>query len=175
MQAAEESRKAATRLRWPSLDLDANYGDTGNRPFSSHGTFFVGFTLRIPVFQGRETEARILASDAELEQKKADLESLRAHIYYELSTVFLDLKSSDERLLVAKSNVDLANEQVAQAQDRFAAGVVSNIEVVLAQDTLAVATEDYISSLYAHNVAKASLAEALGLAASGYERILTGK
>jgi outer membrane protein TolC len=33
------------------------------------------------------------------------------------------------------------NDQVTRAQDRFAAGVVSNIEVVQAQDAVAVATE----------------------------------
>ncbi len=141
----------------------------------SHGTFFVGATLRIPIFQGRETESKILAADAQLEQQKADLESLQARIYYEIKSAFLDLKSSGDRVSVAKSNLDLAGEQVAQSQDRFAAGVVSNIEVVLAQDTLALATEDYISSLYAHNLAKANLAQALGMTASGYEKFLLGK
>ena len=116
-----------------------------------------------------------MAADAQLDQQKAELESLRARIYYEIRTVFLDLKSSEDRVQVAKSNLDLVNEQVAQAQDRFAAGVASNIEVVQAQDALAVATEDYISSLYAHNIAKADLAAAMGMAESGYEKILVIK
>ena len=175
VKAAEELRKASVRQKLPSLDLNANYGDIGQRPFMSHGSFFIGMSLRIPIFQGRETESRILAADAQLEQQKADLESLHARIYYEIQSAFLDLKSSADRVSVAKSNLDLAGEQVAQAQDRFAAGVVSNIEVVLAQDTLALATEDYISSLYAHNLAKVNLAQALGMAASGYEKFLRGK
>ncbi len=175
VKAAEEARRAAARKKLPSFDFDANYGVIGQRPFMSHGTFFIGMNLRIPVFEGRETESKILAADAQLEQQKADLESLRARIYYEIRAAFLDLKSSGDRVLVAKSNLDLAGEQVAQAQDRFAAGVVSNIEVVLAQDTLALATEDYISSLYGHNLAKVNLAQALGMAASGYEKFLKGK
>ncbi len=175
VKAAEETRKAAVRRRLPSLDLNADYGDTGQRPFMSHGSFFIGMSLRIPIFQGRETESKILAADAELAQHKADLESLHARIYYEIRSAFLDLQSSGNRVSVAKSNLDLAHEQVAQAQDRFAAGVVSNVEVVLAQDALAQATEDYISSLYAHSLAKLSLAQALGIASSGYEKVLTGK
>lgn len=175
VKAAEEARKAASRQRLPIVDLDANYGDIGQRPTMSHGTFFVGATLRIPIFQGRETESKILAADAQLEQQRADLGSLRARIYYEMRSAFLDLNSAGDRVSVAKNSLDLADEQVAQAQDRFAAGVVSNIEVVLAQDTLAVATEDYISSLYAHNLAKVNLAQALGVTAGGYEKYLRGK
>jgi outer membrane protein TolC len=175
VKAAEELRKAAVRQRMPSLDVSANYGDIGQHASNSHGTFGVGMSLRIPIFQGRETESRILAADAQLEQQKADLESLRARIYYEIRNVFLDLKTSEERVMVAKSNLDLAGEQVRQAQDRFAAGVASNIEVVQAQDALAMATEDHISSQYAHNIAKAVLAEAMGLAESGYEKFLRGK
>ncbi len=175
VRAAENMRRSAVRQRAPSLDLNADYGDTGLRPFQSHGTFSVAVSLRIPVFQGKETESKILQADAQLEQQKANLESLRARIYYEIRASFLDLKSSEDRVQVARSNLDLAQQQVSQAQDRFAAGVESNIEVVQAQDALAAATENYISSLYAHNIAKAGLAQAMGLAESGYRRFLGGK
>ena len=51
---------------------------------------------------------------------------------------------------------------LAQAEDRFAAGVASNIEVVQAQDAVASSDLDYITSLFAHNLAKLSVARALG-------------
>jgi outer membrane protein TolC len=65
---------------------------------------------------------------------------------------------------VARANVDLANETVTEARDRFSAGVTDNIEVIQAQQLLATANENYISSLNAHNQAKISLATALGTA-----------
>jgi outer membrane protein TolC len=116
-----------------------------------------------------------METDALLGQQKAELESLKARIYYEIRTAFLDLKSSEERVLVARSSLDLAAEQVNQAQDRFAAGVTSNIEVVQAQDAVALATEDHMAGLYTHNLAKIALAEAMGQAESGYDRFLRGK
>ncbi len=64
---------------------------------------------------------------------------------------------------VAKNASDLAADQLSQAQDRFTAGVASNIEVVQAQEVVATATDNYIASLYAHNLAKISLARALGI------------
>jgi outer membrane protein TolC len=175
VRAAEDERRSVARLSAPSMNLNADYGDIGQHPTSSHGTFSVSLSLRIPVFQGREVEAMIMSADARLAQQKAELESLRARVYYEIQSALLDIKSAEERVQVAKSNLELANQQVAQAQDRFSLGIESNIEVVQAQDALATATEDYISSLYAQNIAKVYLAQAMGMAEAGYDRFLRGK
>ena len=175
VRAAEDERRSVARQNAPSMNINADYGDIGQHPTSSHGTFSVALSLRIPVFQGREVEARVMSADARLAQQKAQLESLRASVYYEIQSALLDIKSTEDRVQVAKSNLELANQQAGQAQDRFATGVESNIEVVQAQDALAAATEDYISSLYAHNIAKVCLAQAMGMAETGYDKFLRGK
>lgn len=175
VRAAESARKAAVGEGLPSVDIDADYGDIGSRPGRSHGTFAVAANVRIPIFQGGRVHGNVLEADAVLEQAKAELEDSRARIYYEIRSAFLDLTAADDRVQVAKSAVDLANEQVKQAQDRFAAGVASNIEVVQAQAALAAASESYISSLYAHNVAKGTLAQVLGVAEDAYKMFLRGK
>ena len=100
---------------------------------------------------------------------------LRARIDFEVRSALLDVQASDQRVKVAKSAADLANQQVVQAQDRFAAGVTSNIEVVQAQEALATATENYLSALYAHNLAKISLARATGLSEERARQFLGGK
>ena len=81
---------------------------------------------------------------------------------YEVRAAFLDLRAADEQLQASQDAVNLATQELEQTRDRFAAGVAGNIEVVQAQETVATATENYISSLYAHNLAKASLAHAIG-------------
>jgi outer membrane protein TolC len=73
---------------------------------------------------------------------------------------------------VAKSNVDLANQTLTQAQDRFRAGVADNLEVVQAQEAIASANQSYIASSYSYNVAKLSLAFALGFDEQGALRYL---
>ncbi|MGE5358119.1 MAG: TolC family protein, partial [Bacteroidales bacterium] len=105
---------------------------------------------------------------------RAKLYPLRARVEYDVRAAFLDLKAADDRVRVARGSIDLANEQLAQAQDRFGAGVASNIEVVQAQEAVATATDNYISSLYAHNLAKISLARALGVAEAQSGRFLGG-
>jgi outer membrane protein TolC len=159
----------------PSLGLHADYGDLGSRPNSSHGTFSVVAGLHIPIFDGGETHGEAIEENAKLLQIKAKLEDLHAQIEQQVRTAFLDLTASTEQVEVAERALDLAKQQVEQAQDRFAAGMVSNLEVVQAQDALAIANENYISSLFAENMAKALLARATGGAEATAKAVLGGK
>jgi outer membrane protein TolC len=65
---------------------------------------------------------------------------------------------------VAQSNVDLASQTLEQARDRAAAGVADSLDVVQAQESVASASQAYIGSLYGYNLAKISLAQAIGIA-----------
>jgi outer membrane protein TolC len=70
--------------------------------------------------------------------------------------------------------VDLAHETLAEAQDRFAAGITDNIEVVQAQESVSAADQAYISSLYTFNISKAQLARAVGVAEQAVRDYLGG-
>ena len=174
VSAAESARRAAVAERLPGVEFDGNYGSTGPRPWDSHGTFAAGVTLTIPVFRGGRTEAAIEQADAALEQRKAELADLRNGVEEQLRASLLDLKASGDQVAVAESAVKLAAEQLKQADDRFAAGVADNIEVVQAQESVAAANENDISALFSYNLAKASLARALGGAEKTYLQFLRG-
>jgi outer membrane protein TolC len=165
VRAAELARRAAAAENYPSLSADANYGDIGSPNFgTSHGTFSIAVGLNIPIFQGTRVRADKLQADAVLEQRRAELADLGGRIDEEVRMAFFNLQSSSQLVTVATSNVDLANQTLTQAQDRFRAGVADNLEVVQAQESVAAANQSYISSLYAFNVAKLSLALAVGVA-----------
>ena len=174
VRAAQLNKKAARDERLPALTFNADYGTIGRRIDSSHGTFSAGGTLRIPVFQGGRARADILEADAALDREKAQLDELRSRIEYEIRTASLDLKSAGDRIEVARSALALAEQQVTQARDRFAAGVASNIEVVQAQQALSVANENSIESLYAFNLAKAALARSLGAVEKNFQQFILG-
>lgn len=174
-RAAEYFRKAASAEYLPSLDLAANYGAIGLRPDSLHGTFEVSGSLTIPIFQGGKVHADVLQAEATQRQYQSQLENLRGQIDYEVRTALLDLAAAADQVEVARSSVDLANQTLTQARDRFAAGVTDNLEVVQAQESVASANESYISSLYAHNLAKVALARAIGYAEEGVRQYLMKK
>jgi len=175
LRSAEHFRNAATAEHFPSLGFAANYGDLGVSPGNSHGTFQVSGSLNIPIFPGSKIHADVLQAEATLRQNQAQLGDLRGRIEYEVRTALLDLEAASDQVQVAQSSVDLANQTLLQARDRFAAGVTDNLEVVQAQESVAAANENYISSLYAHNLAKIELARAVGYAEEGVKRYLQSK
>jgi outer membrane protein TolC len=75
---------------------------------------------------------------------------------------FIDLNEAADQVNVAKSNVDLAQDTLTQSRDRFAAGVTDTVEVVQAEQTAVQADDDYITAVFEHNLAKVSLARAIG-------------
>jgi outer membrane protein TolC len=87
----------------------------------------------------------------------------------------LNLQSSAERVNVARSSVDLADQTLVQSKDRFTAGVTDSVEVVQSQQAVASAHEQYISSLYNYNLAKISLVRALGIAEQGVKEYFRGQ
>jgi outer membrane protein TolC len=175
VRAAELSRRAAAAEYFPSLDLEADYGDIGVSPFRSNGTYHVGGTVNIPIFQGGRVHGDTLQAEASLRQAQQQMENLRGQIDYEVRTAMLDLNAAADQVQVAQSSVNLAQQTLTQAQDRFSAGVTDNLEVIQAQEALASANENYIASLYAHNLAKVEFAKAIGYAEQGVKSYLKGK
>ena len=160
----------------PSLSLSANYGLAGKIPeLTTHGVFDVRGTLAIPIFQGGKVHGDVLEADARLERNREHLEDLRAQIDQEVRTALLNVESAEEEVAVAQSNIALADQTLTQSRDRFQAGVTDTVEVVQAQETVASAHENYISSLYRDNYAKISLARALGVAEEGVKEYFKGK
>lgn len=171
VRAAEYSLKAAHAERYPTLSLNADYGVAGKHPSSnSHGVFDVKGTLNIPIWQGGLARGDIEIADAQLQQTRDRMENLRGQIDADVRTALLNLQSSQDQVTVAQSNIDLAQQTLAQARDRFSAGVTDTVEVVQAQEAVASANESYISSLYSFNYAKISLARALGMAEQGVKQ-----
>lgn len=172
---AEYFRRSVTAEHYPSLNLAGDYGDAGIRPGSSHGVFQFGATLTVPIFAGGRSHADALEADASLRQARQQLDNLRAQIDYQVRTALLDLAAAADRVEVARSSVDLSNQTLNQARDRFAAGVADNLEVIQAQEAVTATNESYISSLYAHNIAKISLARAIGFVEEGVRQYLQSK
>jgi outer membrane protein TolC len=175
VRSAELARKAASAERYPSIGAETDYGLSGTNPGSSHGTVDAAATLRIPIFQGGRVHGDVLRADASLNGERQRLEDLRASIDQEVRDAYLDLQSSAQEVSVEKSAVELAQQNLEQSRDRFVSGVTDNLEVVQAEDALAIVNDAYIASVYAHNLAKISLARATGVAEARFAAYVEGK
>jgi len=127
------------------------------------------------IFDGGKRRADMLDAATTVKQRKEDLANLQGQIDQDVRAALLDLKSAADQVAVAQDNVGLANETLTQARDRFAAGVTDNIEVVQAQDSVASAQQNFISAVYAHNLAKVALARAMGATEANLKTFMGGK
>jgi outer membrane protein TolC len=174
VRAAEADRQSIVGEMLPAVHVNADFGDIGLSVDSARGTFSLSGAVTVPIFQGGRSQGRLMQADAALKNRRSEAEDLRAGVYYEVRGAFLDLQSTAEQLQVATRGRDLAQQQLTQARDRFAAGVTNNVEVVQAQEAVAEASEQYISALYGYNVAKAMLARSLGVAEDAARQYLGG-
>lgn len=174
VKVAEEQRKAATAERFPTVKIEADYGDIGTTLAHSHGTVDASATLSVPVFKEFALRGEAQQAQAQLNNSKAQLSDKNAQVDADVRDALLDIQSAQQQVEVAKSSVDLANEALREAQERYKNGVSDNLAVSQAQQSVAQADDQYVASLYRHNVAKLSLARALG-AGENYKSYMGGK
>jgi outer membrane protein TolC len=164
LRSAERQRAAAWDQYLPSFGFTGNYGVIGYNPLSTSPQWTATGAIQIPIFQGGRIEGEVKQADALVAQRRATVENLRGQIEQDVENALLDLQSAAKQVDTAVAQLQLATETLAQARDRFRAGVTNNIEVIQAQDSLVAANDSYIASVYAYNIAKVSLARAVGSA-----------
>ncbi len=172
VRAAELTRSAARSERLPSISMNANYGAIGPTPAEARGTFTVAGTVRVPIWLGGHTEADITYADAALTQRQAELDDLKSSIEGQVRNAYLDLQTASSQVDLARQNLAVSQETLALTRQRFDAGVTDTVEVVQTEQTVATAQLDYINSVFAHNVAKLSLARAMGGTADNLAQFL---
>ena len=172
--AAESARRSVVGDALPSITVDANYGEIGLSPADARSTFAVSGAVNVPIFQGGRTRGRLIEADADIRSRRAEADDLKAAIYYEVRAAFLDMDVTARQLALAGKTRDLAGQQLTQARDRFAAGVASNIEIVQAQDAVALATDQFIAAQYGYDLAKGALVRGTGTSDDLLRQLLGG-
>ena len=174
VKASEQQRKAATAERFPTLTFSGDYGDIGVNLSTSHGTGNATGTISAPLFAEFALRGEAETAQSQLDTEKAQLSDKNAQVDADIRDALLDIESAQKLVEVARSSEELANEALKEAQERYANGVSDNLAVSQAEQSVAQADSQYVTSLYQHNVAKLSLARALG-AGQSYKNYLGGK
>ncbi len=172
LKAAEIAVKAAKYEQLPTAQLSGDFGDLGTTPGHSHGTYTATGQISAPILQIAKTRGDEEVQAASRDQQAAKLSDQVQQVNGDVRDAILDIQSSAKLVDATKSNVDLAAEALSEAQQRYKVGVSDSLPVSQALATSEQANDQYISALYQHNVAKLSLARALGLASSNYKNYL---
>jgi outer membrane protein TolC len=173
--ASQLNKRAAQFQRVPGFSVNGYYGSIGTNLGRSDPTYSVVATISLPIFTGGRIRSDIQDASAELDRRQSEYADLVGRVDYEVRNAFTDLQAADSAVKVAEKNSQLAQRTLEQARDRFLNGVSNNLEVIQAQQDVAAANENYISSLFAHNLAKLTLLRALGSAQKDVNKYLGGK
>jgi outer membrane protein TolC len=162
VRVAERVKTAAKDERMPTLAISGDYGTIGPRFDEARSTFTFAASLKVPIWQGGRAAGDIEQADAALDQRRAELQDLRGQIESEIRNSYLDLQAAASQVELAKSNQSLARDSLRLTREKFDLGVATPVEVQQAEEDVASSDLDYISSLFAHNLAKLSLARETG-------------
>ncbi len=169
-QAAQATKRAAWEQRLPRFSSQGMWGYQGLTWGTSIPAYQAQITADVPIFAGGRIQAENTRADLELRKIAQQRQDLRNQIALEVNTAVAQLEAARNEVDVANQGVQLAQEEVTQARDRFQAGVANNIEVITAQDEFSRASDNQITALYRYNQARADLAHAVGQMESLYSR-----
>ena len=164
VRAAERTRAAAKAERLPSIGISADIGAIGPRVSQVEHTYTVVGSIRIPIWQGGKAAGDLEQAEAVLGQRRAEVDDTRGRIESDVRNAFLDLQAAASQLELAKQNQELARETLRLTKTKFEAGISESLEVTQAEEAVASSDLDRITSLFAYNLAKLSLARGLGQA-----------
>ncbi len=170
-RAAERAHAAARAERYPSLGATADYGAIGVNPSQLQTTYTATASLKIPIWQGGKAEGDIQQADATLSQRRAEYEDLKGQIESDVRSAYLDLQAAASQVEVAQRNVQVTKEALELTRQKVEVGVIDNVTYVQAQEEVTNAEFDFINGVFAFNVAKLSLARAMGRAADALPEI----
>jgi outer membrane protein TolC len=172
VRAAERGLEAAKAERLPSVAVTANYGGNRATDRSMRQTFLVAGLVRVPIWEGGRTAGVIEQASAVLMQRQTELDDIKAQIEAEVRLAYADITAAAAQIAAADANVGVSRDNLVLTRQRFDAGIADNLAVVQSQEALAGAEYDYINSVFAHNLAKLSLARTVGRASEDIGRYL---
>ena len=171
-QATERERKAARYEYLPTLAFNGYYGVLGETTGLYHGVFTAQGTMKIPIFKEAQFRGEREVADAQLSSLRQQTESMKITIDQQIRSSMLDVASTADLVKYAKSNVELAAQELDDTVQRYKAGVDDSLPVVQAQATLADAQTRLINSTFQNNQAKLGLARNIGVVETQYKTYL---
>jgi outer membrane protein len=162
VRAAKQGLSAIKAERLPSLGLVADDGVIGKNGARLLHTYTWGVQVSLPIFDGFRREARVQEQQSVVKEAEIREHDLEQQAQVDVRGALLDLAGAREQLDAATERLRFAEQELAQARDRFNAGVASNADVVNASLALTASRMLVNDAETAYQLARVSLARATG-------------
>lgn len=172
-QLLDYQKKSIVAEYYPTLSISGSYNYIGQGPklplgaSSSEGVYWsdysiIGLDLKIPIFTGFGTRAKVRQADIELKQVKEDMleTKLSLDLAYENSKT--QINNSIITIKNQKENVRLAEEVLSDTKNNYYNGLATLTDLLDAENSLVEAQNNYNSALLDYKLAEVQLIKAKG-------------
>jgi outer membrane protein len=171
-EAADQSVRLAKAGRLPTFAISATYDMMSNDISLASDKWektYAGYlVMSLPVFDGLKTKSQIARSLSQARQARISIASLEDAVELEIRSSLLELEAARERLKSQGKGVEVAQEGLRIANDRYLQGLATNLDVMDAQLALTQARNLRLQALHDANLASATLERAMGILAGKY-------
>ena len=172
-QLLEYQKKSIEANYYPSLSLTGGYNFIGQGPEMpwfkkpSDGVYWsdfasVGLNLRIPIFTGFGTKARVSQADNKLASIKVDLEETKLALDLQYTNARTQIENSIVSINNQKENAKLAQEVLTNTNNNYIQGLASLTDLLEAESELVVAQNNYTTALLDYKLAEIQVIKAKG-------------
>jgi len=165
-------RKAYISEYYPTLALTGNFSYSGQsdkfdlfRPNSSafwYDASAIGLTLRVPIFNGFATRARVRQADIDIKKADEDIRNTRNSLNFAYENAKVQLRNNINTIKAQKDNVALAQEIYNSTQNNYNNGLAALTDLLDTENALTEAQNSYIQALLNYKIAEIQLIKSKG-------------
>jgi TolC family type I secretion outer membrane protein len=172
-QLLQYQKKSVQAGFYPTLSLTASYNYIGQGPefpwfkkpadnvywsdFSA-----IGLSLRVPIFSGFGTQAKVKQAENKLEGIKVDLEEAKLSLDLEFVNAKTQIENSVISITNQKENAKLAQEVLDNTNNNYTQGLASLTDLLDAETELVIAQNNYTTALLDYKLAEIQLIKTKG-------------
>jgi len=163
VEAASKGRTAAWLTFLPTLDLSWNYRWTQAAGFiGDQDTWYFLFNLNLALYDGGARYASLKDSASKIRMAREQVRALKASIAGEIVRQRSDLTTAEAGLVSAEKALKLARASREDMDASYEVGAVTQLDVLDASQRQLEAEINLVSSKFQRDIARLSLAHALG-------------
>jgi outer membrane protein len=162
VKAAQANISAVEAAGKPSLSLTTELGYVDRQFVGSNQNSAIGLNVTIPLFTGFASTYSIRAAREQAAARQALRDQINLQVALDVWNAYQNLQTETQSVETSRDLVASATQNNDVAIGRYKAGVGNIIDVLTAQSALSSARVRYIQAVFSWNIARASLAYAMG-------------
>ncbi|MDI5948266.1 TolC family protein [Flavobacterium yafengii] len=166
-------KKAVEAGYYPTLSLNAGYNYIGQGPVMplggkpSDGVYWsdfssIGLNLKVPIFTGFSTRAKVRQADIDLRTIKEDLNDTKLSLDLAFANAKTQIDNSLTTINNQRENAQLAKEVLDNTRNNYVQGLASLTDLLDAENSLTEAQNNYTSAILDYKLAEIQLIKSKG-------------